>query len=517
MGWKKFIEAYRKDLTAAHPAGAKVFLKQGGTDNEGFKIHYAGGKATLEADSPGSAIHGLSVLKTALQSGHVAEFLGFHRPISSFRALWITKNLSSSILNDRMKQELLCQSILLLGYNTVIIQLSDVKSLSFSEVLETFSSYKVQVAVRFQRTDASFFDPSFDNALQPILSWIRNHEQYVNFILWDASAEENHVLRHPKARDFLRQELVMMEINKLKKLLGKSCQLIYSIPAHSALTAQAQSRWIPEVCYEISDDTYIAFSATVGDPCSDWLPPHPLWQTLRAAKAKTYLNLLPLINVGLINQGQGLWPATSLDLMDRYLLRCRQKTFCGAIALATSVPEEDALLSCSLWVASRILWGDQSPHLLAETWFCSYRRQWLEVENLERLLKEVREIAIAINFLQETSTQTKEQIKKLTDCLLLRLRCMEAARLKQPALTDSKPGFDHYLTFFIRDAKRLIARALESHKMPIAFSLEEEGRSGSFWTEGSLADIVIFDSPKKGEDPLMAQIYSEVFDPCSSS
>jgi len=294
---EQFIQKLQQDFIDDHPDGPDLNLKWNSQGRgEGYSLSYAGGKATIEAESPLAATFGLSLLRTALASGHLAEYLGDHTPKFALRPLWV-KNLRKSWLEDGHSVEKMCQRILLLGYNTFIFASSDIDE----KILNVINAYGIRVSIKLKTEPSkapSFFDTDYPEYLEKILRPVTRWSENIDFLSWESTIYNQQVYQHRNARDLLQLDLARLEIEKLEDQLEGRCQLIYSIPTLNTPMAEKQSHWIPTLCNEISEKTIISFSAHAGDPCSDYLPPHPLWEKLRSAKHYSHLNLLPIVNIG---------------------------------------------------------------------------------------------------------------------------------------------------------------------------------------------------------------------------
>jgi hypothetical protein len=270
----------------------------------------------------------------------------------------------------------------------------------------------------------------------------------------------------------------------------------------------------------------LAFSANAGDPCDDFLPQHPLWEKIRTAKYSCCMNLLPIVNIGLVNQGEGLWPILSLDKISLYLERCKPGRFSGAVIVTSHTPREDAILSCSLWTASQVLWGNGEGGLLAETWFKAYRPDLYQHPGWQTLLREMREVAINIGLLRSLLKEkrgdiAKEEFRILTDSILSRLKCLFAKINNLKSNGSERPNLKEYFSYFYRDARRLILRFLQHYQMPLLGVLDGDDMKPSFWTEISNANsqgitsgvnVVLLEEPRKGDpQSQMTKIYEEVF------
>lgn len=528
-----FIRKLQENFIKEFPDSPKLSLKwKRNGKEEGFSLSYAGGEITLIAESPFAAVSGMSLLRVAVSSGHLLEYLGEHHPKFSLRPLWVRNLGENSWFKDVHYVERMCQRILLLGYNTIIFDLSSLQKddvwCSLQKILDIVTAYGIKISIKLIGDPSKvpfLFDDDYCESLEEILLSITERSKYIDYLFWESTIYTQEVNEHHKVKDFLQIDLARLEVEKLEEQLKGSCRLIYSIPTQNTSIAKKQGKWIPQLSHEISENTTIAFSAHAGDPLNDFLPLHPIWETLRTSNNSSFLNLLPIINSGLVKQGEGLWPIFSQDQTNCYLSRCKPSVLSGVITMTTHVPRENALLSCNLWVTAQTLWRDGSPSLLMDTWIRAFRPEYLQYDDLEKILQEIREISLKVGFLIFNMDKSEKELSKnesrtLADSLLSRLAFLQTTLEDRTIESTERVSLKQYFTFFARDARRMILRFLQHYQMPMVGVLNGDDMKESFWTEISSPNsqglisgvkVLLLDEPHRGESgSIMAEIYDEV-------
>jgi hypothetical protein len=315
-------------------------------------------------------------------------------------------------------------------------------------------------------------------------------------------------------------DLTAAEIKLWENSLGNEMSLIYYAPTKGGDCAKQQAEWLSVLCDEMGRKSLLAFPVVSGDPTSDHLPMHPFWKTLRESPDESGTGLLPVFNIGGIRQGEGLWPALHLDLIDNFVSRCRRHHFKGIVGLVNQIPVPGGILDCNLWVFGQSLWRHTPPRLLAETWFRAFKAEWMDDLLFEKL-GEIRQIVLHLSWirmmLEEKGNQdfSLEEGRAFVEGLWghlklweLRNEHLEKKRLRR----SSKSELCDYLTYFLRDARRFLIAFARAYNITLQTSKEEDEKQESFWTQGSKwkSDQTLLDKPVIGSaGSRMEQIYYE--------
>lgn len=468
--------------------------------NEQYSCSYAGGVVQLDAESSLAAVFGLSTLIMGIKSGHLSECLGENKPRFPLRLLWFKgefpqKNLLAD--TDRF-----CGRLLEIGYNTILFGLGDLSYEHVEDFCIACAEYGIKVFVKPQWSfkQRCPIDAAYVADIQSKLSKLVKTAPTLHGIFWEGGLFHPDDYHHPKARDATHFEMIHAEASMVEAVLGTK-KLIYSVVISDPNVANQQAEWLSELCDSVGTHTSIAFSAVAGDPCEDHLEPHPFWATLRKSIDVSGTPLMPIVNIGSVGQGEGLWPSLSLDLSDRYLSQCVRHHFGGIIGVVNSLPVRGALLECSLWVASQMQWKKTSAGLLAETWFKAQRPE-LNFEKMVDPVMQLRDIAIELSFLrsfqkeQPRDRMTTDESRALSESLLVRLAKLQILFEKEEknrTFASDKPSWNDYFQIFALDARRLISQFMQTFHISGLDRSEDKGEG--FWV-GPKANFL--DQPSRG-------------------
>ncbi len=503
---------------------------------EEIRSQYAGGVVRLEAGSDRALIYGLEQLLTGYKSGHNGEFLGTHHSHLPFRPLWLGSDqvikLSDSFSLGISKQVIeqtdqLCRNCLMMGYNAVILggrlgivdQEESVEFSGFLEIVRIFNSYNIQVYLKPQlilpkkcksycpldRSYQSFLQKAFSSLSLPISGYF-----------WESALLYHEFQLHDKAKEMTLADLVLAEVKLIEENLKKEQSLLFYIPTQDGDGASQHASWLPEFCDDVGNNTMIAFSSVSGDPAEDHLCSHPLWEALRRLPDVSATRLLPIVNSGAVDQGEGLWPAPPFDSLQYYLNRCFRHHFAGVIGLANQVPENKGLLHMCLWVAGHAQWSKRDPYLLAETWCTAYRKEW-DIGNDVNALDKVRWLVKDLSRLRGVGDEksreslSQEECRCLGESIIAQLKQLSFLFHQEQKKGNEKPSFLDYFTCFSHDARHVLSHVLQKCNVPLSNIIEDSYDSCGFWTkrQGN-GKITLLDQPVKGRvGSSMEKIYYE--------
>lgn len=487
---------------------------------EGFHSSFKQGKVYIQAESPRAAVYGLSQLRVAAASGYLGDFLGSCQPRFDLRPIWIGCDSIVSIASDvslavpsycekevqenkgLQTKEVFCRRILELGYNAVILGGCEIcqsrpRQGDASEVeqfCKLLKNYGLKIILKPIFTDSHNkrgccpLNEEYSKWLQAKIDGICELIPSFDYLFWEGSLLRSDFSTDKAAQEHTLSELVTAEAKLLEKLLPSNKRLIYFIPTPDHNTARQQAKWMPVFCDEVHKNTIISFSSVAGDCFEDHLPPHPFWEALRKSPDVSATKLLPLVNIGEINQGEGLWAAPSLDLIDKYYGRLYRHHFAGMAVLVNKLPRPGAMLDCGLWVASQALWSDISVRLLSDTWFSAFCPSWHHSEIAEVLFG-VRQLVLDLSALRYVTHETKrdtissEECRAMTESVLSRLKELQvkASKCERMLKTTGNPSISEYLQIFGRDAKRIVLHFLQCFNLSYPTLATPEDQLESFW------------------------------------
>lgn len=343
-----------------------------------------------------------------------------------------------------------------LGYNALLLGLRDADE-PVTESSELHFEIPVLIKPHLDARGCPL-DPKWRARLSRLLDYLCQRVPNMHAVVWESGLLDPSYSQHP---DATQADLVREEMQVVEQAVAGRARLIFYVPAQQA---KRQAGWIPFLCDEAGKDTAIAFSAVNGPPWQDHLPLHPFWEVLANSPDVSSTHLMPIVNLGMVGLGNGLWPCVPFDLFERCLARCVRHRFAGPIVLADQLPGKGGALECSLWMGAQ--GNDVSAELLAQKWL-SKRRSDLEYEAWAGLMRKTREIAIEMRTLEEM--KSNEHKRLLLESLAARLKFMAShyeAQDKSQLLGEvatskasfpSSPTLFDYFTGFICEARTLLS------------------------------------------------------------
>lgn len=489
---QEIAQRYVENQTAKQP---RLQLKIKESEQEHYSYFYAGGTVELHAHSLQAAVYGLSHLEIGVQSGHLSELLGEWKPRFPLRPLWI----KSSIPEEYYPR--LCRRLLSLGYNSVILT-SKEGVVSLKKLCDCMHAYGLKL----------FIKPN--SCSKKSLSELFQDLPKLDGIFYQAEGCHSELIDLSCSQEATRRELMLEEMQLLRKAIPSAAELIYYLPAADSIEAAEQSLWLPRALPHVTENTILAFSAVSGNPTADHLPSHPLWEKLRGMPTLSSPALMPIINIGAVDQGEGLWPTLTFDLLERFAALCQRHHFAGLIGLVHSLPAEGSLLDCCLWVGAQIQWKERSIQPVASSWFAA-RRPDLDFLTNANALKELREVAINLSllrahYLKQTDQISREQCRCLIERLWVQVKGLELRFDSSKGSSNARPNWSDYYIFFARDARRLILFFIRHLQLSLPNLGRFEESGSGFWTSFQPSAPFFLDVPFSG-DPgsLMSMIHKE--------
>jgi hypothetical protein len=523
------LEELKTDLIAGLPVISgrrplKIELCHESLLPEAYCISCLRGCVTISGTDYSALAYGLCHLKMALLSGHIGDVLGLNAPRFPLRPLWLggqcRVQLSSSIMLSLPKLLLqsiaadggawLCRRMLQGGFNALVLGSQD-SYLFPSSNAESISLGDVDIKgldKLFKKLQESgiklIFKPEFSFS-PPSEAWLKSpfdstfgrmvdesFQEFFSFIpteasiLWESMLFGSNYRSHPQAELATELETVIAEVHLIERCLQRKRPLIFFIPASRGRTTERHAEWFSQLVDEMGEHTSLAFPAVWGDICDDHASDHPFWKILRRSRDVSATPLIPIVNLGLVRQGEGLWPTCNVDLLERFLPRCKTHNFAGVITTWHSLPASGSLHDCNYWVSGKALWSTLSPALLAETWF-TVHRPTEEVHLTWSAMKNARLIALGLAHLKHQAAERGralwqcQQSLALAESLIAQLRYLKAEISAFPKVSSPAPlPLAGMFPFFIADVARLLHYLMPTLSVSSfqALDLHHEG----FWS-----------------------------------
>ncbi|MBN9376900.1 MAG: hypothetical protein BGO14_01870 [Chlamydiales bacterium 38-26] len=513
-----------EDLKNEYYQSCKVpihWLSLAPSHSENYKAEIEQGALKVKAEGYLGAIQALQKIRIGLKSGHLQDFLGFHSPQFRTRCLMIGSSMQS-LLGNSDKTHQFCKRILEMGYNSLLIETVEEKK-DFTQLCKDLQNYGFKIILKFKPSQVqnaskrSPLDSSYAHFIhQQLDDFISKHPSF-DFLFWESQWLDPSFLHSPTADAYTLSEAVLLEARLLEnKLAMHAKSLVLYLPVNDSTSAELCSPWILNLADQLDAKTILAFSAVCGDYYADHLAPHPIWNKIRSRIPSAKAALMPILNIGNVRQGEGLWPILIQDLIDDYIMRCPHTHFPGVFCATHQIPQRESLLDCNLWVTGQVLWNPHMPSLsLFDTWFTAFRPEWnfmsnralfIQLRNLSKQLNLLRSWIKEINRDSITSQECKisaESILIQLSEIQTQLEKQERKRLKK----CEKTALGDYFFHFSNDAKKIILHVLQGFNLSLPQLLNEQELKESFWTDYNVksgqglrgsAQISFLETPNRG-------------------
>lgn len=489
----------------------KLVLKKNPMPPEAFSANYSAKTLIIEASSPIGHSYGISKLTAAIKGNHLADYLGKSIPRFLWRPIWLKAAYKVEV-NEHISLHLpefmcaadavhltprFCRRLIECGYNSIVIgsQLPQpslklcTNKIQLKLIFEQLREQGIKIIVKpsFNLNAASIcpYDPEFQKNIKSCIDLTLGDIAPIDSIFWESLSLQEEYRNHSQALDATDAELLLAEIRTVEKAINKRAELIFFLP--SPLDSKkkiSQAKWMNLIIDEMSPGSTLAFNAVQGTLYDDHSDNHPIWELLREAPDTSAIPWMPIINFGLVRQGEGLWPLTNFDLVDRFIPRCHRHHFAGVISLSSYLPQPGSLLDCNLWVAGQSLWSCKPSSLFAETWFKAFRPEEDRTACLDAF-KKAREIGLTLSRLRslaQGAACTGEEARMHGELLLAQLKHIRW-------LWDSKNGptshFKAYFSYFSRDVKQLTTTFLPTFSLPLSHLIDHQEPATSFWAHSN--------------------------------
>lgn len=458
----------------------KVFKEH---DNESYHSSYAGGTVKLQATGASASVFAVRELMIGKKSGHTAEYLGDFQPRFSLRPLWMSCDcevdvngvkiyLPHYLVEDPHKVHLMCCRLLELGYNALVFGGSGKKSGStdLEHLFQEIRQYGIKIILKCED--------------------IPGHLPF-DYLLKESKDFEN------KSKN-TQLEKIVREVKKIESL---GSPLIFYLDARTESEAQRQSRWMSELCDEMGVESLLAFPSVVEGKL------HPFWEVLRVSPDVSSTPLLPVVNMGNVGCGDGLWPSLNLRLLNKVFGHMQRHVFAGVIGVINQLPKREGLLDCTLWAAAQFLWKRQRIEQAVETWFLAHHPEM----EYSKYFEVIDDLVHEIHALKRMGERTSEESKVIAESLIARLKEIQVKLEVEERKRLKKTGISlhDYFVYFERDARRLILQFLQKHHVALASLLNNDDAGEGFWTSGGKGGkVTVLEEPSKGTG-MMTRIYSD--------
>jgi hypothetical protein len=453
------------------------------------------GKLSVRAETPLSAAYGVCRSLIAWR-GQVTEWLGDQQPRYENRLLWIEgdveikldpaltivlpRHLVSSSLSITLEERIviLCRKAIEMGFNGLIL------GALFAEVLQSGDLPRSECLL-IDQVIAGF-------GLRFFIMPLASDESIDYSTLFDVFPACCGVVyrcvklaKQPESTTQL--EKLVMQVNCVRQAVPDSKELLCYLP-QDILTCQKyrySGVW-SQLCDQLPGNTTLVFSATAADPPSLAVSMHPFWNELRCSLDVSGVPLLPLLNVGAIGCGGGLWPLSLANEIENTIAKCRRHYFSGVIAIIPAMPKDGSLAHSNLWVTAQRLWrGEASASELMALWFDVYRPD-VDYTKAMPLLTEATALALEVTSLFSVSiAKSHEQWRAALESAFARLKNLSCQMWEElhHAVLASLPSLKDCFEPFYVEMRRLLFQLMLVQQVSLPQIVEDGDLSAGFWTK----------------------------------
>lgn len=488
--------------------GPKLEWKVLGNEGEAYSCKYAGGVISLEAQSPLAAAYGLRQLIMAVSSGFLSDCLGEHMPIVPLRPLFLQLDGMAQKEMPMFNAES-CQRVIELGYNSIIIPLTERSIQSIQEFCHLCKGYGLRIFVKHPLNQKEVFFLKEEEKTRKQIENFFDQCPLCDGLFWEgANFNEEEISKEVTTFDLMKSEVALIESS-----LPESKQLIYALIPKGQKEATEHALLLNRLLNFVGNHTYVAFSAVEGEPYCDHLNPHPFWEALRNNYLFNGKGCIPIFNVGSYKQGEGLWPALIFDVLDS-MSSCKKYCFEGIIGIVNQLPKRGSFLDCNLWSASQAIWKGESASDNLAMWFKSQRAD-IDYRKIKTVLRQTREISLEMSNLHSLAETTldvhqKEYFRNVLEALFTQLKQMETfleneerGKLRK----STRPSMRDYFSYFANDVKWFIHQFMHTFHISSPIIRHETDFKKGFWIDSNME--LLKDPFRGSKGSRMESIYLE--------
>ena len=476
----------------------------------------------------------------AHRAGHHAEWIGSHTAQFTDRWLWLGGRCVVTVgeglrvvIPEVLKEELeapgngvdaLCQRVIQLGWNGILFgaradcaveeTLEGLRNLG--PLIARFHKHGLRVGirptvVRLAKSPVSTCPVNTDyheHVVTALRSWLWSpavsDSERPDTLLWESRCRSSQFSTDPSADGLLYHDLLTAELGMVEAAAACRINVTFLVPWRQQLPEGRQIDAMMRLCQHASKGTSIAYSgvsnggsATGGDNGVGRL--HPLWNQLREYGHVPATKLLPVVNVGGVGQGEGLWPCSYLSELEACLPLMAASPCSGAIAVTNTVPELDAMLGGSLWAAGCALNTGRAASVFFDTWRRAYRSSWSD--------RECEVVAVATRLASRASLALAkvegDALRDLAETLFSESRYLK--RMSE----GGDPELQALVTPFVRDVRRMIMGAAQTKGLSLGNVATSDDSGFGFWTamrqgaEGGVAsggNVMVLSEPRSADE-----------------
>lgn len=496
---KEYQAAEAPSRAISFPSGAKLPFHWHEKHNMQlpYEIEVRQGGVHVSCKSRALAEQLQSGFSLAAQAGHIAALQEVPSTVAD-RWLWLPGErvvhlkegfsialpsciTQGDLANPEEKAKRLKNKLFALGYNGIIFGArrdmpageAFVGAPLLGPLLKALHQLGVETALQPMLRKEAFgsscpVNPSYSGKVKEALSsWLQREGEAPKALIWWSRSGDRSFHQDPAAVEYLHNELILEELHLIEKAVTGKCKLFFYLnQSWEGKEKAVRQNCLTLLCEESSKGTHILFSASANEPTQATDIPHPFLNDLRQREGILHTPLLPILNLGGVGQGEGLWPCTYVKEASRLF----QNHHGGMIALANTLPELDSLLGASLWAGAHFLLKGGSPESHLETWVQALKPNWKEEDRLA--VNEASRLAASLKEIQHSKSD--EGLKNRLSALIFRERVLQQFEVQ--------PDLRLLLTAFSRDFKRIVGFIANQKGVALGAMLEGDINGPGFWT-----------------------------------
>ena len=388
--------------------------------------------------------------------------------LGSGLSLAMPDGLSLSTLKDPLSSDeaaLMCERIVSLGFNIIVLGSARMplvnhidESVDVAAWIKLFHEY--QLKVFFQFDDLESLD-----VLTKVCADLPDLDGI--FFFSQVSHSENNAC--------VVLDSYIAELENLELCVPDQLQMTYCLTESSShLTEEEFLAFLPY----LSSRSSLSFFSTEGRMEQVYRSPNKNWNALKNLKYPSGTALLPMMNVGALGLGDGLWPWFAKSYIQSHFGKMKRHAFKGCIAVTRYLPEESTLAWGNLWTCTQYLWHGLEATESFENWLRAYYPSY-QVNDLMTVLSSLSGVVEKVQKLRNVAEEQYEKfpLRVEVEALLAQLTYIEELNnlIKTP--------FSQQISFFFRDARRVIFSLVKFLGYSLPNLLSGDHLKESFWTE----------------------------------
>lgn len=458
--------------------------------NEGYEAFIEREKLYVKASSISSLNTAFSQISIASRANEEQNFLGSCSPKYSFRPIWLfgeetlyLKGYPVVSLPKGAKErpgeiaKEIAFALIEAGYQTIVLGdpwLTTEGSLtldSAQEFLRALKKYGISIYL-FLNPCIQEKDP-FETFQEKIREHYRIIEQEFNLIdgVMTRSVPK---IEYPEI--FTYPKRLLMQINSYEELIGDK-KLLFYFDFKDAYESEQCGEWMEEILDGVGPKTSLSFSSFIGDMRGQSFKKNAVWKALNDSWDSSTTPIVPLINAGGVDCGEGLWPNSPLTLFHNISSSLHRHPFSGILPFTRYLPLKRGLLRATLWSLGASQWQKQTPEELMELFLKAYFNI-KHTHLIKELLHDSEEISHTLQKVQSNPQKESKELALYLKYILSKVDILDFKIKKMP-----KDHLSYMFKMFVRDVKKKLLLWNQQWQLHINEIASGDDLKESFWID----------------------------------